>query len=476
MTFSSFLIALLSLTSTFLLVKLRSSLKDAGSLKVDLSLIKSDYKLLERNENKNRMDLIEKFNSINESYNSLVNKCSELEKHVKTLDDLAEIKRNIEIFEAEHDIVAAGLYSLYVPYETPDELKNQLEEKRVKLADMIRSKTAAICTTKWSINGSTAEGTKATKHYIRIMLRTFNADADSCLEMVRWNNFEKCIARIKASFEYVNKLGESHSAQIQPDYLQLRIEQLELMYRYKESLHQHKESMRVARVAAAEERRAQRELENARKTAEQEEIRYTRALERARSELQSLIGDEHSNMLQRIKELESELSKAVELKQRAISMAQITKAGFVYVVSNIGSFGPDVLKIGMTRRIDPKDRIRELGGASVPFGFDVHAMIYSEDAPNLENRFHRYFFRQRINLANGRKEFFHVSLLEVVKFAEKLSLKAEFTSEIEAKDFRLSDELRRTVLYKLTDDELQARIDSSVTDLPDEDAIEDEVE
>lgn len=307
------------------------------------------------------------------------------------------------------------------------------------------------------------------------MLRTFNADADACLDMVRWNNFDKCVARIKSSFDYVNKLGESHSTAIQPEYLQLRIEQLELMYRYKETLHLHKEAMRAARLAAAEERRAQREIENARQAAEQEELRYTRALERARSELLSLAGSERSNMLQRIKELETELSKAVELKQRAISMAQLTKAGFVYVVSNIGSFGPDVLKIGMTRRIDPNDRIRELGGASVPFGFDVHAMIYSDDAPSLENRFHRHFSRQRINLANGRKEFFRVPLTLVVEFAETLSLKAEFISDIEAKDFRLSDELRRTVLASLTDAELQERIDASAADAHDEEEIEDEL-
>ncbi|MEZ4732348.1 MAG: DUF4041 domain-containing protein [Caldilineaceae bacterium] len=386
---------------------------------------------------------------------------SEAKLHLARMQELMETNDQIEIlrakvaaFEEQHELVAAGLYPVSLDFGTPDELKRKLEAIRGELAEMIRAKTAAVCTTKWTVNGSTSEGMRATRHYIRIMLRTFNADADACLDLVRWNNLEKCELRLRASFEYVNELGSTHSTYLQEPYLNARVLQLRLMHQYRESLHHHKEAMRAARQAALEERKANREIERARNEAEAEEKRYAKALTRAREDVLALIGSEREQMLQTIIELERRLAEASLLKQRAISMAQITKAGFVYVISNIGSFGSDVLKIGMTRRIDPQERIRELGGASVPFHFDVHAMIYSENAPELENAFHRRFFRSRLNLANGRKEFFRVPLKSVVEFASELSLDAEFSIQPEARDFRISNQLRST----LSDEEINQRL------------------
>jgi len=237
-------------------------------------------------------------------------------------------------------------------------------------------------------------------------------------------------------------------------------------------MYRQKEAMRAARQAASEERQANREIERARSSAEAEEKQYIRALSKAREEVLALIGNDREQMLRTISDLEDKLKQASLLKQRAISMAQITKAGFVYVVSNIGSFGPDVLKIGMTRRIDPQERIRELGGASVPFHFDVHAMIYSENAPELESAFHRKFTRQRINLANGRKEFFRTSLSEVIDFARTQSLDANFFTQPEAKDFHISNQLRES-FRSLSDDELGARLTSvefDPTEQPDDDS------
>lgn len=380
---------------------------------------------------------------------------TKLQEHVSMAEHIDLIKEKLAVFEEQHELVAAGLYPVSLDFGTPDDLRNRLEAIRSQLAEMVRNKSAAVCTTKWTINGSTAEGTKATRHYIRIMLRTFNADADSCLDLVRWNNLDKCEARLRASFEYVNDLGSTHSTQLQEPYLELRLTQLRLMHKFRESVHRQKEALRAARQAAIEERRANREIERARADAEAEERRYSRALERAHEEMLILVGHEREQMRQTILDLEARLAQASLLKQRAISMAQITKAGFVYVVSNIGSFGTDVVKIGMTRRIDPQERVRELGGASVPFHFDVHAMIYSENAPELENMFHRRFSRSRLNLANGRKEFFRVSLDEVVTYARELQLEAEFSSRAEARDFHISNQIRST----FTDEEIANRLE-----------------
>jgi hypothetical protein len=397
----------------------------------------------------------------------------DLRDRVTTTETIEILRERLEAHERQHELVAAGLYPVSLDFGTPDELQGRLESIRTQLADMIRSRTAAVCTTKWSINGSTAEGTRATRHHIRIMLRTFNADADACLDLVRWNNLEKLESRLRASFEYVNQLGSTHATALQPDYLDARLEQLRLMHQYREAVHRRKEAMRAARQAAIEERRAAKEIEDARLAAEAEEIRYSRALEKARREIDALVGSERDKMLRTIAALEKSLEQASLQKQRAISMAQITKAGFVYVVSNIGSFGQDVLKIGMTRRIDPQERIRELGGASVPFHFDVHAMIYSENAPELENTFHRRFAKTRINLANGRKEFFRIPLSEVVEFSRTLSLQAEFSTVPEAKDYYISNYLRTSVLASLTDEELNDRI-NAMTDHPEDTAVDEE--
>lgn len=400
-----------------------------------------------------------------------------LEEVTSVMENIQVLRDKLEAHENKHELIAAGLYPLSLEFGTPDKLRAKLETVRDELADMVRNKTAAVCSLKWTINGSTAEGSRATRHYIRIMLRTFNADADACLDLIRWNNLDKCTARLRTSFEYVNDLGSTHSTSLQAPYFEARIRQLQIMFEYKEAVHKQKEALRAARQTVAEERRASREIERARAEAEVEENRYIRAINRAREEISILVGNERDQMQQTIVDLEKKLEQASFLKQRAISMAQITRAGFVYVVSNIGSFGLDVLKIGMTRRIDPQERIRELGGASVPFHFDVHAMIYSENAPELENTFHRQFARRRINLANGRKEFFRVSLSDVVEFSRKLMLDAEFSTQPEAKDFHISNQLRESVISLLSDEELNAQLtamdyDIATTAIDDDDLEE----
>jgi len=161
-----------------------------------------------------------------------------------------------------------------------------------------------------------------------------------------------------------------------------------------------------------------------------------KALEKARSEIAKAKGEELNDLNEKIKLLEQQLEEAQKLKERATSMAELTRSGYVYIISNIGSFGENVLKIGMTRRLEPLDRVKELGDASVPFNFDVHAMIYSKDAPILENEFHKYFTERSINLVNPRKEFFSVSLQEIEEFAKAKNLEIELTKLAEAREYR----------------------------------------
>jgi hypothetical protein len=153
---------------------------------------------------------------------------------------------------------------------------------------------------------------------------------------------------------------------------------------------------------------------------------------------------------ERLQDMGERLKQAEERKERALSMAQQTKQGHVYIISNTGSFGEDVYKIGLTRRWDPVDRVHELGGASVPFGFDVHAMILSEDAPKLEHQLHTHFLHMQMNKVNQRKEFFRVSLREIREEIEKLGLTTgvKWTMTAEAKDYRESVAIEKAITDK----------------------------
>lgn len=197
-----------------------------------------------------------------------------------------------------------------------------------------------------------------------------------------------------------------------------------------------------------EEERAQKELEKARLEAEKEEERTRKALERAEAKLKSVHGEELAKLQEQIEALNKELEQAKSAKDRATSMAQLTKSGYVYVISNIGSFGENVYKIGMTRRLEPMDRVRELGDASVPFNFDVHAMIFSENAPELENALHKEFYDFRVNKINDRREFFRVKLEDIKRVAERYKADVKFTMIAEAEQYRQTLAIEREMNKK----------------------------
>ena len=215
---------------------------------------------------------------------------------------------------------------------------------------------------------------------------------------VRYSNIAAMEQRISRSFDALNKLGETQTCAIAPEYLDLKVSELRLAHEYQEKREAEREEQRRIREQMREEERVRREIEKAKSDAEREEQRYASALEKARQEFQRAGDDKGAELQRRIDLLQGQLDEAHETKERAISRAQLTRSGHVYVISNIGSFGEDVYKIGLTRRLDPADRIRELGDASVPFPFDVHAMIYSGDAPDLEHKLHIAFDGRRVNL------------------------------------------------------------------------------
>ncbi|WP_192859193.1 GIY-YIG nuclease family protein, partial [Vreelandella lionensis] len=197
----------------------------------------------------------------------------------------------------------------------------------------------------------------------------------------------------------------------------------------------HYKEQRAIREQMREEEKARRDIEKARNEAEKEERMLAKAMEEARKQMDNASEAERLQFQERLYELEQQLEEAEARGQRALSMAQQTKRGHVYVISNIGSFGQNVLKIGMTRRLDPMDRVKELGDASVPFSFDVHAMIYSEDAPSLEKELHRRFTEHQVNRINPRKEFFNIPIKQVRQVIDEQGHNAHWTMKAEAQEY-----------------------------------------
>ena len=245
---------------------------------------------------------------------------------------------------------------------------------------------------------------------------------------------------------------ESHMIKITNEFLELKFEELALNHEFKLKIYEEKEDQRRIRELLREEEKARRDFERAQNEANVEEILIKKQLQAAKIQSDENVNNKELN--NRIFELEEKLRAVQEIRERAISMAQQTKRGYIYVISNIGSFGENIYKIGMTRRLDPFERVRELSSASVPFKFDVHTMIFSEDAPGLELELHKTFSEKRINQFNRRREFFKVTLDEIAIKINEMNLDAEFISIPEAMEFRET----QSILERLLNQQLHEKI------------------
>jgi hypothetical protein len=360
------------------------------------------------------------------------------EKYMSGVSLYKELQMKIALFEETLELAEYGVYQGKYSFEIPEQYKVELEGVYQQQKAMIKADTAVVCNIEWTIGGSTAEGKKMVKQYKKLMLYAFNGECDALIAKVKWNNVSRMEERIRSTFEAINKLGVTHSIMVTADFRDLKLKELALTYEYEQKKYEEKEEQRRIKEQMREEEKAQREFERAQKEAEDDERQYEKALEKAKTDLGRDTNPARIEELnEKIRLLEANLQEAHQKKERAISLAQMTKVGHIYVISNIGSFGENVYKIGMTRRFDPLDRVKELGDASVPFQFDIHAIIYSEDAPQLEYELHKYFAEKRINRINQRKEFFRVTLDEIETFVNKHTNAAiAFTKLAEAKEFR----------------------------------------
>lgn len=283
-------------------------------------------------------------------------------------------------------------------------------------------------------------GKKTTERIIRQMLRTFNSECDNIIHNISLSNIDKCRKDIQKSFETINQLYALDSMAIKSDLLKLKLEQATLMYTYELKYQQEKEIQRAIKEQMIEEAKAEKEIQEKKKKIEKDLQQHTGEINRLLKYMQKTqIDAEKQLYIDKIRELEEKIKDLQEDKTVVLQREANAKAGFVYIISNIGSFGEDIYKIGMTRRLEPMDRVKELSSASVPFEFDVHAMIFSSDAPELENLLHKHFADRAVNKVNPRKEFFNVNIDEIENVVkQKYNETVQFTKIPVATEYRQS--------------------------------------
>ena len=302
-----------------------------------------------------------------------------------------------------------------------------LKEIRKKLKDMIKQNLAGVCD--YVDAGRDAKA-------VNFVVDAFNGKADSILARAKTDNFGKLKQELIDAYSLVNFNGQAfRNARITEEYFAARSEELRLACVMNGIRQKDIEEQRRIKEQMREEEKARREIERAMRDAAKQEELLQKAMEKARAQLEVASIEQRAAYEAQIAELEQKWHEAEERNKRAMSMAQQTKSGHVYIISNEGSFGKDVYKIGMTRRLEPLDRIKELGSASVPFAFDVHAMIWSEDAPALETRLHKKFILAQVNKVNYRKEYFRIPLSEIRAELEKENIEVKWTMTAEASEY-----------------------------------------
>ncbi len=248
--------------------------------------------------------------------------------------------------------------------------------------------------------------------------------------------------RLINALTQVNKLNESNRVVITDMYMKLKLKELHLTHEYREKLKAERDERAEMARAQREEQKLIRDMERA----EEDEARYQRMLDKAKNDAEKAVGPKLEAFNAQIEMLERDLAEARAKSRKSPSDGRKDAFRIRLYHFNVGSFGEDVVKIGLTRRLDPTDRIRELGDASVPFIFDTHAIIYSDDAPTLERALHTEFDPVRINSQNYRKEFFKATLDEVEAAVKRLAPTAPFFKDVEAQDYRETLAKRRSSL------------------------------
>lgn len=361
--------------------------------------------------------------------------------------ELHDVTAKIDLYSRVDDFVEYGHFETpeYL-YETSARFAEEIKRIRERQKTLIKDKNAVTYPTETTIAQDMTHNRRILVGQAKLMLVAFNIECDFLIGKVSPSNFARTVERIEKTANSIERSAATLHCGFNIEYVKLKFEECRLQYEYRLMKKEEKEEQRAIRDQIREEQKAIREYERAIAQAEREERMYSEMLVRAREELERASAVDRIIVEQKIADLERQLAEAEAKGERAKSMAEQTRKGHVYIISNIGSFGDDVFKIGLTRRLDPMDRVKELGGASVPFRFDVHAMIYVEDAPALEAALHREFAASRVNAVNRRKEFFRTDLPSIKAAVEKHGGEnADFRMTILAEEYYESRRLQQAI-------------------------------
>lgn len=349
-------------------------------------------------------------------------------------DKLDESAAQIESLQAGIEVLRdVGIYNYRHPLESAVAYQEALAEISSEVKAYIAEARAIDVSTRFTFDNSLAKGRKMTTELSKLMLRAYNAEAENCVRYVKAGNLKAAEKRLTGAATAIARYAAMMEMQINPAYHELRLRELALTADYQMKVQEEREDAREERARLREEQRAEQELRRERERLDKERAHYAAAY-------QALVDtgrdDECKELAARIAEIDGRIA------DNDYRTANI-RAGYVYVISNIGSFGPGIVKIGMTRRLEPMDRVRELGDASVPFGFDVHALFFADDAVGVEHSLHQYFAARRVNRVNLRREYFYVTPAEVKnQLAEIAGNLLEFVEHPDAEQYHCSEQIR----------------------------------
>lgn len=410
--------------------KLKVECEQLKTENAKLKSVLAEMKVLDLIEIKKRIELAEKeLAAKNKS-------CADMAKFNEALQNEFEDKR-MQILVVEENLLLES-FALYLPkfsFTSSKEYKDRLDGIRDKQKSLVKNGEAATGGDNWTVNNSQAEGKKLVNDMKKLIIRAFNNECDYCVDNVKFNNIELSEKRINKSFDAMNKLGRVMRVEISDGYRYLKIDELHLAYEFQEKKQEEKEAQKKAREDLREQQKLEQEIRAAREKIEKERKHFRAALKDLEARLSLVTGTpEAEDIKAKIDDIQKQFAELDKEEKLVDYREQNAKAGYVYVISNIGSFGENVYKIGMTRRLEPMERVDELGDASVPFVFDVHAMIFSENAPALESKIHGHFYPNRINKLNNRKEFFRANIDEIEKvirdnFDKVVEIKKESPAE-----------------------------------------------
>jgi hypothetical protein len=331
---------------------------------------------------------------------------------------------SVVVLDDERVLQDVGIYRYHHPLENAPAYRDRLDAIGTRIAEQVKIGSAIEISNTFTFDGSLARGRAMTNDLARLMLRAYNAEAENVVRTLRAGNTVTAIKRLEAARAAIAKLGKTMEMRITDGFHGLRVEEIELTADYLMKKEEEREAARAERERLREERKVALELAAARERLEKERSHILTVIEKVKAN-----GSTDPELERKLADIDG----AIALNDyRAANI----RAGYVYVISNRGAFGERVVKIGLTRRLEPLDRIYELGGASVPFHFDVHAIFFSEDAVSLESELHERFASRRVNCANHRKEFFFAAPADVrAVLAEKLGNLLEFAEHVESTEY-----------------------------------------